>query len=200
MLHRFGIFMSASGILALSTPAAAQNAKTYTYDARGRLITASDGVGTKTVYSFDAADNRSNVTSQLQFSTSWQAQSLPHLIGYADSGGWAADVSISPNFLTYGPYTQGIPVGARVACWRMLIDIRNYPDDSVIATLDVFDSTAGQQLASMNVTRQQWAAGMAYQVFELPFTLDTSRAGHAIELRTYYQNHAYLRVEKIGYY
>jgi hypothetical protein len=52
----------------------------------------------------------------------------------------------------------------------------------------------------MNVTRQQWAAGMAYQVFELPFTLDTSRAGHAIELRTYYQNHAYLRVEKIGYY
>jgi hypothetical protein len=80
-----------------------------------------------------------------------------------------------------------------------LIDILN-TDDSLIATLDVWDATAGQQLASRNVTRQQWVAGQAYQVFELPFTLDASRAGHAIELRTYYQNHAYLRVEKVGYY
>jgi len=52
----------------------------------------------------------------------------------------------------------------------------------------------------MNVTRHRWAAGMAYQVFELPFTLDSSRSGHAIEWRMYCQGNACLRVEKIGYY
>lgn len=185
--------------MSLSVAAAAQSVRTYGYDARGRLVSVNDGIGAKSSYALDRADNRSNVTDQLQFSTSWQAQSLPHVIGYADAGGWAADVSIAPGYLTYGPYTAAIPTGARVGTWRLLIDILN-TDDSLIATLDVWDATAGQQLASRNVTRQQWAAGQAYQVFELPFTLDASRAGHAIELRTYYQNHAYLRVEKVGYY
>jgi YD repeat-containing protein len=186
--------------IGLSSSSFSQTAVTYGYDARGRLTEVDDGIGTKTNYTLDRADNRTNVTAQGQFSASWAAQSLPHLIGYAEADGWAADVSIAPSFLTYGPYTATVPVGARVGTWRMLIDVRNVPDDSVIATLDVYDSTAGQQLATRNVTRQQWAAGQAYQVFELPFTLDSSRAGHAIELRTYYQQHAYLRVEKIGYY
>lgn len=199
MSNRFRVALVAVLTLVVSSPTAAQSARTYGYDARGRLVSVSDGIGTKSSYVFDRADNRSSVTGQLQFSTSWQAQSLPHIIGYADAGGWAADVSIAPGYLTYGPYTSAVPTGARVATWRLLIDILS-TDDSLIATLDVWDSTAGQQLASRNVTRQQWVAGQAYQVFELPFTLDASRAGHAIELRTYYQNHAYLRVEKIGYY
>lgn len=184
----------------LSGTVSAQNAVTYNYDARGRLVGVTNGSGVKSSYSLDHADNRTNLTTQLQFPTFWQAQSLPHLIGYADSGAWAADVSISPNFLTYGPYTQSVPVGSRVGTWRMLIDVSNVSDNSTIAMLDVYDSTAGQELASVNITRHQWVAGYAYQVFELSFTLDSSRAGHAIELRTYYYGYAYLRVEKIGYY
>ena len=41
---------------------------------------------------------------------------------------------------------------------------------------------------------------MAYQVFELPFTMDASRAGHLIEFRTCYAAKAYINVDRIGYY
>lgn len=178
----------------------AQSATTYSYDARGRLVGVNDGIGTKSNYTLDKADNRSNVTTQLQFAASWEAESLPHVIGYADGNGWAANVTISPNFLTYGPYTSTIPVGSHVAVWRMMIDVSNAPDNSAVATIDINDATTMQQLASKTLYRHDWVAGYAYQVFELPFTLDSTRAGHAIEIRTYYIGAAYLRVDKLGYY
>jgi YD repeat-containing protein len=184
----------------LSTVAHAQSATTYTYDGRGRLTGVNDGTGVKSTYVFDQANNRSNVTTQLQFATSWEAESLPHIIGYADSNGWAANVTIDSNYLTYGPYTATIPVGSHVAVWRMMIDVSNAPDNSAVATIDINDATTMQQLASKTLYRHDWAAGYAYQVFELPFTLDSTRAGHAIEIRTYYIGAAYLRVDKLGYY
>ena len=82
----------------LSNAVHAQSAVTYSYDGGGRLIGVNDGIGTKSNYVFDKADNRSNVTTQLQFSASWEAESLPHVIGYADGNGWAANVTISRTF------------------------------------------------------------------------------------------------------
>lgn len=190
---------AAATLLGLA-PAMAQNATLYTYDARGRLTQVQDGAGTKSTYALDRADNRSNVTVQNQFSVSWEAQSLPHQIGYADSGGWAANVTLSPGYLTYGPYTQSVPLGSRVGVWRMMIDVSNVADNSAVATIDVNDATTMQQLASKTLYRHDWVAGYAYQIFELPFTIDSTRVGHMIELRTYYNGAAYLRVEKIGYY
>jgi len=193
--------LAAALCLSLLTNAAhAQSAVTYSYDGRGRLVGVNDGIGTKSNYTLDKADNRSNVTTQLQFSASWEAESLPHVIGYADGNGWAANVTISPNFLTYGPYTSTIPVGSHVAVWRMMIDVSNVPDNSAVATIDVNDAATMQQLASKTLYRHDWVGGYAYQVFELPFTLDSSRAGHAIEIRTFYNGAAYLRVDKLGYY
>jgi len=68
----------AMGILALLAiaPAMAQETITYTYDARGRLVTvAHAGVvnqGATTTYQYDPADNRSNVTSV----TAWTSRAL----------------------------------------------------------------------------------------------------------------------------
>ena len=187
-------------VLLLSNPAHAQSAITYSYDGRGRLVGVNDGIGTKSAYSLDAADNRTNLTTLQQFAASWEAESLPHVVGYADGNGWAANVTISPNFLTYGPYTSNVPVGSHVAVWRMMIDVSNVPDNSAVATIDINDVTTMQQLASKTLYRHDWVAGYAYQVFELPFTLDSTRSGHAIEIRTYYNGAAYLRVDKLGYY
>lgn len=115
----------------------------------------------------------------MQFPTAWEAEALPHVIGYADSNGWASNVTISPNYMTYGPYSSVTP-GTRVGTWRALIDVRDHPDNSAVITLDVWDATTGQQLASRTLTRHSWAAGNAYQVFELPFTLDSARADEVL--------------------
>lgn len=189
-----------SAIFASTVGANAQSSRAYDYDARGRLVEVRDGIGAKSRYSLDRADNRANVTVADQFTTSWEAESLPHLIGYADQNGWAANVTLGPGFLTYGPYTPNIPVGSHVATWRTLIDVTAVADDSPVATVDIWDATAGQQLASKTLTRHNWVAGFAHQIIELPFSIDPSRLGHQIELRTYYIGAAYLRVDKIGYY
>jgi hypothetical protein len=100
--------------------------------------------------------------------------------------------------MIYGPYTNGVPAGARVAAYRMLVDNHN-ANNSPVAILDVWDATTGTQLAARQVTRMEWLAANAYQVFELPFTVDASRVGHAIEFRVYYQRTSYVRVERVGY-
>jgi YD repeat-containing protein len=178
----------------------AQSATTYQYDGRGRLVAVKNGTGAKTTYSHDRADNRITLTTQLQLGTAWEGESLPHQVGYAEANGWAANVTLLPGYLTYGPYTTGVPTGSRVATWRALIDVRDHPDNSPVVTLDVYDATSGQQLAARTLTRHSWAASQAYEVFELPFILDASRAGHALEMRTFYHGAAYARVDKIGYY
>lgn len=190
----------AIGALAEAGPAQAQSVINYGYDARGRLVEVADGRGIKSTYGLDPADNRTGVAVVSQFATSWEAEALPHVIGYADGDGWAANVTLSSNFLTYGPYSTNVPVGQRVGVWRMMIDVRDVADNSPVVTLDVYDATAGQQLASRTVTRHAWSSGFAYQTFELPFAFDAARAGHMLELRTYYHGAAYVRVEKIGYY
>ena len=65
----------------------AQSATVYQYDALGRLVQVQDGRGIKSSYTLDPADNRSNVTVQQQFATSWEAENLPHVIGFADADG-----------------------------------------------------------------------------------------------------------------
>ena len=60
-------------------------------------------------------------------------------------------------------------------------------------------ATTGTQLAARTVARKDWGVAGAYVVHELPFTLDASRAGHSIELRTFFLPNAYVRIDKIGY-
>jgi len=179
------------------------SATTYQYDARGRLTTVQTGDGVKSTYSFDAADNRANVTVQRQTDTNssqekWEAEALPHAIGYAEYSGWAANTSQPVAAMVYGPYTNGVPSGNHTAIWRIMTDNNTNPAPDAIVVLDVNDADANQVLASRSLTWTSFAAPMAYQVFELPFTIDAPRVGHHLEFRVWYQDKAYINVDWVA--
>lgn len=204
-MKNFSSLMVSSLALILSlgsTPALAQaSADVMQYDALGRLTSVQAGRGALTKYNYDLANNRSSVNVQRQLDSSWAATALPHIIGYAaPNGGWAADTSGGPGHLTYGPYTTAIPAGNRVGVWRMMTDVISVQQSEIVATIDVYDSTAGQTLAVMNVVRSSFVGPMTYQIFELPFTLSAGSAGHSIELRTWFTAKAHINVDRIGYY
>jgi hypothetical protein len=60
-------------------------------------------------------------------------------------------------------------------------------------TLDVTDSTAGQTLASLVVTRKMFSIAGDYVTFSLPFTLAADT--HALELRVLWTGAAYTKVD-----
>lgn len=183
----------------VALPAKAQELTVYDYDALGRLVATVDETA-RTDYEYDDANNRDEVVQRILFANSWQATALPHNVGYVDGGGWAADTSLSSQHMTYGPYTTSVPSGSHVAVWRAMIDVvAGAPDDNVI-TIDVYDATAGQILAIKTIQREDWIADLTYQMFELAFEIDSSRIGHAVELRTFYHSNSYVRLDKIGYY
>ena len=194
-----GVVLTAFSAL-LPLEAFAQSVTRYSYDAQGRLIGTQQGEGVTSGYTFDAASNRSRVTVTPQFPTAWLAtsSSLGHNTGRAEGGGWAAVVSDPAGAMIYGPYTPAVPAGAHVAAFRMMVD-NNTADNLQVVLLDVWDATASQQLAARQLTRMEWKAAFAYQIFELPFVLDASRAGHALEFRVWYQQTSYVRVERVGY-
>ncbi len=176
---------------------------TYQYDALGRLTTVQTGDGVKSTYSFDPASNRANVTVQRQtdtnsFQEKWEAEALPHATGYAEYSGWAANTSQPTGALVYGPYTNGVPAGNHTAIWRMMIDNNTNPGPDAVVVLDVNDSEMNQVIASRTLTWTSFAAPMAYQVFELPFTMDPSRVGHHLEFRVWYQSKAYINVDWVA--
>ena len=193
-----------TGMAVLPTAAslfAQSSTELYSYDAKGRLIQVQTGQGVKNSYSFDRSDNRSRAVVQKQLDTSWAGTSLYHNTGFAESfGGWAANIYSPPGHMTYGPYTNGVSAGSRTAVWRMMVDTAKYPDPATVAILDVYDATTGETLASRTLTWTSFAADWAYQIFELPFTVDAARAGHSFEFRTYYTARAYLNVERVGFY
>lgn len=176
-----------------------QSTKTYSYDALGRLVEAADGVGSKSVYGFDAANNRSNVKSVRQFERTYEAEALSHQVGFAEPSSWAANVSTPTGALVYGPYVSDTPVGSHVATFRTLVDVVNASDGTVLY-VDVNDATTWEVVAGRQIKRSDWVAPWAYQVFELPFEWPAARAGHQIEIRVWYQGNAHVRVDKVGYY
>lgn len=71
--------------------------------ARGRLV----GIVTlehRTDLEYDDDANREAVDGRSLFATAWQAVTLPHGLGFEEAGGWAANVTMSPGQITYGPY------------------------------------------------------------------------------------------------
>ena len=195
---------SAAWLVASSGPAHGQSSvDTYQYDSLGRLITVQTGDGVKSTYTFDRASNRTSVQVQRQTDTSayqekWEAETLPHNIGFAQYSGWGANTSSGTGLMVYGPYTNGVLAGSHTAIWRMMIDNNTNPSADTVVMLDVNDSEANQVLASRTLTYTSFAAPMAYQVFELPFTLDASRVGHHLEFRVWYMSKAYINVDWVA--
>ena len=176
-----------------------QSLTQYRYDALGRLISTEDGVSATSSYSYDSAGNRSRVSQAAQFPQSWAATSpaIGHLIGREEAGNWSAGVGDPADFMIYGPYTAVAP-GQHVAAFRMLVD-NNTANNAPVVDLDVRDSATGALLATRRVSRMEWKAAGAFQVFELPFELGADGGGHGLEFRVYYLRSSYVRIARVGY-
>lgn len=191
--------LAATASLAFSQGAQAQDADLYTYDVQGRLVGVQRPGNVSTTYTLDAADNRQVRTTFNQFDAVWQAESLPHVVGYAIADGWGADPTTSPGYMTYGPYTTGVPVGINTASWRIRVDDNATGGTGNVVGFDVWDATAGVQLGSLVVNRFAWVASGIYQDFEIPFALVSTSSGHQLEFRTNYGGSAAVVVDEIGY-
>lgn len=185
-----------------SSPVGAQESQAYIYDVHGRLSSVhrdTSSSSTVTAYALDGADNRAKRDIGPTMTAAWEAESLPHVIGFADGDGWAANINQPKHFMTYGPYTPDVPAGSRVAVWRMMVDWVDVPTSDTAITLDVYDATAGEVLAARNLSHSSWRTPWIYEWHELPFQMDAARAGHLLEFRTWFVPIAHVRVDKIGY-
>lgn len=198
--HFASVIVLAACAALLPLAASAQSVTQYSYDARGRLIGTQRGEGVTSDYTMDPASNRTRVRVTPQFPTAWSATdpAIGHYVGRAEGSAWSASATDAASFMSYGPYTANVSIGSHVAAFRMLVD-NNTANNANVVLLDVFDTTSLITLASRQVTRREWRAPFAYQVFEIPFVLDASRAGHAIEFRVWYQQQSYVRIERVGY-
>lgn len=182
--------------------AAAQETQVYNYDVHGRLSAVYRDMATSsqvTSYGLDSADNRSVRQSGPTMMAVWEAESLNHYTGFAEADGWAANAQQAQSLLVAGPYTTGVPVGSRIAVWRMMVDGSFSSDPSPVLKLDVFDLSTMELLAEVYLPRASWRADWTYQSFEVPFQMDPARAGHVMEFRVHYIPSTYVRVDKVGY-
>jgi hypothetical protein len=129
----------------------------------------------------------------------WEAEgpSLSHKTGRLETDGWLCQVGVDTanEHMIYGPYDTTVPAGANTAQFRMKTD-NNTVDDLPLVTLEVYDSTAGQSLASQVVTRKQFTVAGDYTNFSLPFVLGADN--HALELRVLWSGAAYTKVDWVG--
>src|SRR5450432_801851 len=100
----------------------------------------------------------------------WEAEggALGHKTGRLETDGWLCQVGIdAPNLhMIYGPYDTTVPAGPNEADFRIKTDDNTGTDDAVV-TLEVTDSTAGQTLASLAVTRKMFSVAGDYVTFSL---------------------------------
>ena len=89
--------------------------------------------------------------------------------------------------------TTSVPEGVHTASWRLAVDDAG-PGPDPVATLAIYDRDARSVLATRALTRQEFALARRFQEFALPFT---NKAGHHLELRTYYWAHAGLTQERV---
>lgn len=194
-----------ASLLATSN-ASAQTTTAYQYDAHGRLLSGSENGGPNSgmtaTYAYDDATNRTGRVIENPFSQVWMATALSHITGAADGNTWVGRPGMSSGYLTYGTNVTTITAGPRTAVYRIMVDQVDSSTSTIVA-VDVYDATAGQFLLQLNVSPQYLATNLAqpyvWYDLELPFTYDSSRLGHTIEIRTWYGGFGTVWVEKVGY-
>ena len=129
----------------------------------------------------------------------WNAQNsaLGHAIGRADGGGWSASVFDGQNWMEYGPYTTLSTAGNYVALWTLQVD-NNTNDNNTVVIVDINDATTQTELGSLQISRKQFKAAHTDQVFQLPFSINSSRAGHQFEFRIWYTAMSYVKEQAVG--
>lgn len=122
---------------------------------------------------------------------------LQHNFGRTDGDGWSAATALdSEGTMLYGPYATDWNGSSVTATFRMMVD-NNSADDLTVATIDIYDSTAGKILAIQDLHRKSFANTMTYQDFNLSAPI-AGRTGHAIETRVYWHDVSYVRVGQVS--
>jgi hypothetical protein len=149
--------------------------------------------------SFPAPAQTQDLIILRETTSRWEAEgpSLGHNTGRLETDGWLCQTGIdAPNaHMIFGPYDTSIPSGANVAEFRMKVD-NNTANNDAIVSIDVYNATAGQVLASQTVTRQQFPVAGDYTSFTLPFTMPANN--QALELRVYWHGASYTKVDWVG--
>lgn len=204
-MNRLAVLASLGlGLAGLLAPSdvSAQTTTVYQYDAHGRLLSASENGGPNSgmtaTYAYDDATNRTGREIGNPFAQLWMATALSHGTGAADGDTWVGRPGMSSGYLTYGTNVTTIPAGSRTAVYRLMVDQVDSSSSTIVA-VDVYDATAGQFLLQVNMVPSDFEAPYAWQYIELPFTYDSSRLGHTIEIRTWYGGFGTVWVEKLGY-
>lgn len=125
-----------------------------------------------------------------------EGSQVAHKTGHNDGDGWLCQCGIdTPNdHMIYGPYDTSIPAGPGTVVFKMKID-NNTADNNKQVNIDVYDSTTGAELASQDITRQQFTTANKYQEFNLNYNNPT--AGDSLEFRVYWYGGAYIKVDSI---
>ena len=125
----------------------------------------------------------------------YQAETdLGHAIGKAEADGWSANTADDDaGHLVFGPYATDWFGSSGSATFRMMIDNNSY-DTLEVVVLDIYDATAGKTLATLAITRDQFAEEWTYEEFYIDFDL-TGSVGHSMEVRAYWKDISYLRID-----
>jgi hypothetical protein len=125
------------------------------------------------------------------------ANDLRHNFGRADSDGWSAATALDEKgTMLYGPYATDWSGSSATATFRMMVD-NNSADDLPVATIDIYDSTAGEIIAIKDITRKTFIGTFQYQDFPISASI-AGRAGHAMEVRVYWHDVSYVRVAQVS--
>jgi hypothetical protein len=112
-----------------------------------------------------------------------------HRTGSATSAtSWGVGSDSPSDFLTYGPYTTLFKHGTYKASFKLRLD--NVKADNLpIGSIEVYDSSSQQSLAKKDFHRQNFAAPMVFQDFDLTFSVADSSV---LEFRVFYYGYSYL--------
>jgi hypothetical protein len=115
------------------------------------------------------------VVTALALSYEGTDAALRHQMGSANNGSWLAKRSDGPGYLTFGPYTRGVPPGVATATFKLRIDDSRQGND-VVALLDVYDATSGKVLTRRSIMRGDFTSSASPQDFDLVFEVAEAAA------------------------
>jgi hypothetical protein len=122
---------------------------------------------------------------------------LQHPIGRRDGDGWSANtVSDAPGYLSFGPYAIDWGGGSAEAVFFLMVDDDRPDGREDVVTLDIYDATARQVLATRVIRRSELRAPSTYQRFALDFDLE-ARIADQLEARVYWHDFYDVKLDKI---
>ena len=131
------------------------------------------------------------------FSRVYEAETdLSHAIGMLETDGWSAStMSDQAGHLAFGPYAADWPEETLNITYRLMVDVAdNRPE--IVATIDIFDATSSEIVASRPLGRNEFSASFQYTDFTITADL-AGRGGHRMETRVYWHDISYVRLDKV---